>query len=90
MKVEEKILLNRYCLGRERPHITVKTETCRECALKPCLYVCPVENYKLEGTEVRFSCESCLECGACRLACGPGAVDWSYPLGGLGVCFRYG
>jgi ferredoxin like protein len=90
MSVQEKILLNLYRLGREKAHITVNMEICKQCELKPCLYVCPVENYKLEDGEVAFSCDACVECGACRLVCAAGAIEWSYPRGGLGVCFRYG
>ncbi len=90
MSVEAKILVTRYRLGRERAHIRVDLEICARCELKPCLYVCPVENYRLEDGELRFSCDACVECGACRVSCAKGALDWTYPTGGQGVCFRYG
>lgn len=90
MNIDEKIELIRYNIGREKPHITVDKEACKACEIKPCLYICPVENYKLEENEIQFSCDACVECGACRVACSEGAVQWSYPKGGFGVCFRYG
>ena len=90
MNIEEKTSLTRYRLSREKPHITVNREICRTCELKPCLYVCPVENYRLENDEIQFSCDACQECGACRVVCPAGAIEWSYPRGGFGVCFRYG
>jgi ferredoxin like protein len=36
-----------------------------------------------------FSHQTCLECGACRISCQNGALDWNYPKGGFGVCFRF-
>ena len=90
MNMDNKISMTCYRLGREKPHIKVDVEICRTCELKPCLYVCPVENYKLEDDEIQFSCDACVECGACRVACSAGAIQWSYPQGGFGVCFRFG
>ncbi|MDY6911458.1 MAG: ferredoxin family protein, partial [Chloroflexota bacterium] len=40
--------------------------------------------------EFVFSYDGCLECGACRISCAKGAVDWNYPRGGFGVSFEYG
>jgi len=90
MSVDEKVALNVYRLGRDGPHIKVDAEACKRCGPKECLYVCPVENYKLEESGIVFSSDACLECGACRVACRAGAVEWSYPGGGFGVVFRYG
>ena len=72
------------------PHIKIDKVLCKTCQNKPCLYVCPVKNYILEEEEIVFSWQGCLECGACRLACENKAVDWIYPRGGFGVCFRQG
>ena len=32
--------------------------------------------------------ENCLECGTCYVICEKKALDWTYPRGGYGVCFR--
>jgi len=89
MVVEDKISTIRFNADIE-PHIKVNTETCETCYEKPCLYVCPVQNYVLMDGKVVFSCAACMECGACRIACPKDAIEWNYPRGGYGVCFRYG
>ena len=50
----------------------------------------PVQNYTLEEERLVFSWQGCVECGACRIACTAGAIEWDYPRGGYGVCLRYG
>ena len=57
---------------------------------KPCLYICPVQNYVIVDDKLVFSWQGCVECGACRIACPHDAIEWEYPRGGFGVCFRYG
>jgi ferredoxin like protein len=39
---------------------------------------------------VIFSFEGCLECGSCRMICDRGAIDWTLPRGGFGVCYEFG
>ena len=73
MVVEDKISTVRFNSDIE-PHIKVTTETCETCYEKPCLYVCPVQNYVLMDGKVVFSC----------------AIEWNYPRGGYGACLRYG
>ena len=77
----------------DQPFITVKTEICRECEKKPCLYVCPSRVYNLEGDELIYNTDGCLELGMCTIVCdmiGKGAITWDYPRGGKGVVFRLG
>jgi ferredoxin like protein len=76
----------------KEPHISVDTEKCRECVEKPCVTVCPAENYQLSEDKktVILSWESCLECGSCALVCPLDAVKWCYPTGGFGVGYRLG
>jgi len=54
--------------------------------------VCPAGTYRWDEDEraIRVSFENCLECGACRLACPHANISWRYPMGGLGICYRYG
>ena len=93
LTVDEKLALDVFEVDKE-PFITVRTDICRSCELKPCLYVCPAQVYRLEKDgDLVYNIEGCLEMGACNIAChnlGRGAIDWKYPRGGLGVQFRYG
>lgn len=89
MAIEHKLSTTRFNVDVE-PHIEVDTKTCENCLEKPCLYVCPVQNYVLMDGKVVFSWQGCLECGACRIACTGEAIKWNYPRGGFGVCLRYG
>lgn len=90
MGLEDKLYLVRFNVDEERPHIRLKQELCHDCSQKACLVTCPVENYKWEREELVFSWQGCLECGACRITCPRGAIEWGYPRGGFGVSFRYG
>lgn len=67
-------------------------ERCRGCTGRECTVVCPAETYRWNAEDgrlvIRF--ENCLECGACRVVCPHANVSWRYPLGGRGICYRYG
>jgi ferredoxin like protein len=91
MIIEDRIAQIRYVLDAKTPHIIINNTICKNCSSKPCLYVCPVQNYRLdEEGRVTFSWEACVECGACRLVCEADAISWNYPRGGFGICYRYG
>jgi ferredoxin like protein len=91
MIIEDKLTCVRYVIDAQRPHILINKDMCRSCDLKPCVYVCPVENYRLdEEGAVTFTWEACVECGACRIVCNKGALSWNYPRGGFGVCYGHG
>jgi len=89
MTVEDKLYQTRFNVDTI-PHITVDFGLCDPCETKPCLYVCPAQNYQLDDDKMSFSWQGCLECGACRVACLRGAIEWNYPRGGFGVSLRYG
>jgi ferredoxin like protein len=89
MAIEDKLSKVRFNVDIE-PHIKVNTEICEICSEKPCLYVCPVQNYILRDGKLTFTWQGCVECGACRIACTGEAIKWSYPRGGFGVSLRYG
>jgi len=89
MEIEDKLSKVRFNIDINA-HIVIDLTRCKTCSDKPCLYSCPVKNYVLNEGEVVFSWQGCLECGACRITCPNGAIDWKYPRGGFGVCFRYG
>jgi len=89
MAIEDKLATIRFNIDVE-PHIRVNTGICETCQEKACLYICPVKNYTLAEDKLVFSWQGCVECGACRIACTAGAIEWAYPRGGFGVCLRYG
>jgi ferredoxin like protein len=89
MIIEDKLKRTRIIVDMV-PHITINLDICRDCAEKPCLYVCPVQNYEIKDGELTFDWQGCIECSACRIACPKGAISWDYPRGGFGVSLRYG
>ncbi|MFC1914402.1 ferredoxin family protein [Chloroflexota bacterium] len=89
MAIEDKLYQVRFNIDAI-PHIKVATDICESCSDKPCLYVCPVQNYTLQDGKLSFIWQGCVECGACRIVCPLGAIQWDYPRGGYGVHLRYG
>ena len=89
MRTESRLSTVNYQIDRER-HITLNADLCEQCAEKWCTFVCPAECFSLVEGKVEFAYDGCLECGACRQVCDKKAIDWKYPRGGYGVCFRYG
>jgi ferredoxin like protein len=86
--IADKLGLVRFIIDSE-PHIRINKDICAQCQDRLCVRVCPAECFTLEGKEIMFSHQTCLECGACRISCQNGALDWNYPKGGFGVCFRF-
>ncbi len=86
---EAKLGRTQFNVDAGNPHFTVDRERCRACRPKPCLWICPAENFKLdEGGELVVSWEGCIECGAVDVIChqmGNGGVRWNFPRGGYGV-----
>jgi ferredoxin like protein len=74
-----------------RPHISIKPGMERDPRLKRAVLACPAGLYSENAAgEVEFTIDGCLECGTCRLACSTEVLEWSYPVGGFGVQFRFG
>lgn len=90
--IDEKLSRTSFLRGPE-PHVVLDEKVCARCPIgRVCLRVCPAANFKFDerSGQTAVSWESCLECGACRLACTAGAVRWTLPRGGAGVCYRQG
>lgn len=75
-------------------HVVIAApDNCRQCRDKNCLLVCPSGVFEWDNIPahpVLVHYKQCFECGACRLACPAGAVEFSYPRGGYGVVFHHG
>ena len=92
LTLEDMLGLVKFNVAAEA-HLQIDKEKCRVCKERFCLHVCPVGNYtedEADPGEIVLSWEGCMECGTCRLACPHDAIDWNYPVGAKGVCFRHG
>lgn len=88
--LKAKLGLNVFKEDKER-HIEIKAGMEKDPRLKRAVYVCPAGLYSFnDNGEVEFTIDGCLECGTCRIACGPEVLEWKYPAGGSGVQFRFG
>ena len=87
--VEDKLSVNKYDIDRD-VHITIDESLCNECKTYDCVFACPAECYKQKEGHITFSYEGCLECGSCRIVCTHGAITWTLPRAGFGICYEYG
>ncbi|HOK06533.1 MAG TPA: 4Fe-4S dicluster domain-containing protein [Syntrophales bacterium] len=73
------------------PHIRIRPGKEGDPRLRPVVSLCPAGLWREEkpGT-FTVTVDGCLECGTCRILCGPDLIEWEYPEGGLGVQFRFG
>jgi ferredoxin like protein len=91
-RIEEKLYQNRYVVDAGKPHIKVREHDVPSESLKSLVTTCPAACYSLnEHGKVEIVADGCMECGTCRVVCGPtGEVEWNYPRGGYGVLFKFG
>jgi len=87
--IEDKLAVNKYDIDRE-VHISLHEDICKKCDTHYCLYVCPASCFKLMEEHITFSYKGCLECGSCQIVCDKGAVEWTLPRAGFGICYQYG
>ncbi|MGD8192425.1 ferredoxin family protein [Brevibacillus ginsengisoli] len=92
VNVEEKLGVNKFAVDEENPHITLKKDAVDMKEFKKLVIACPAGLYTInEDGSTRFDYAGCLECGTCRVLCGKTILDkWEFPVGTMGIEFRYG
>lgn len=91
VNVDQKLGLDKFYVDEENAHIVLKADPDRN-ELTKLILACPAGLYKVDekGT-VLFDYAGCLECGTCRVLCGNTILEkWEFPVGTLGVEFRWG
>jgi len=92
MSIPERLASNRYVTDEEESHIVVHQELAKSTGTgKRIIAVCPAHVYaeEADGT-ISVEYAACLECGTCLAVASPGALEWHYPRGGIGISFREG
>jgi ferredoxin like protein len=93
LRVEDKLGVNKYHTDETHAHIEVDKNYADETAVDQLMRVCPAGIYKKDPATGNLTLEylGCLECGTCRVLSGKKAVkNWNYPVGSLGVEYRFG
>ncbi len=91
--IDEKLGLVTYKADHEKPHIKIKDPSvCIGCKDKPCTKGCPANVYRWDEAQQKIivNYENCLECGAARVLCPYGNIDFQWPRGGFGVQYKLG
>ena len=65
LPLEQKLFLVGFRPDAESHLRIIDQEKCRQCEMKPCTYICPVNTYRWENDRITVFFEGCLECGAC-------------------------
>ncbi|BAE82734.1 ferredoxin-like protein FixX [Desulfitobacterium sp. LBE] len=91
VNVDEKLGLDKFYVDEENAHIVLKKDIDRKEYHKLML-ACPAGLYKQDDKgEIHFDYAGCLECGTCRVLCGTTLLEkWEFPVGTLGIEFRWG
>ncbi len=88
--LKAKLGINVFKPGHQ-PHIRIKPGAETDERLRKVVAVCPAGLYSIdEEGKVVLDIDGCLECGTCRIACGPELLEWYYPEAATGVQFRCG
>jgi Ferredoxin-like protein len=94
MQLEDKIVLINFNPDNDFQHVAVQDqEQCNKCIEKHCLTICPSGVFKWDyqpDSPIMVYYKQCIECGACRLACQFDNIQFTYPVGGMGVTYREG
>jgi ferredoxin like protein len=92
--IDAKVRLLEFSPDDDWQHVVITDPgRCQDCRYKPCLNICPSGVFRRTGRPaepVAVLYRQCIECGACRLACGEENISFAYPQGGHGVVFHQG
>lgn len=90
--VTQRLAGNVYEVDEGNSHIHVNQEIAKATGTgKMLVRVCPAHVYSEEpdGT-IAVEYAACLECGTCLAVAAPGALNWHYPEGTMGIIYREG
>jgi len=88
--LKAKLGINVFKPGHQ-PHIRIKPGVEMDARLRKAVAVCPAGLYSVdEEGKVVLDIDGCLECGTCRIACGPELLEWYYPEAAIGFLFLCG
>ncbi|WP_019849642.1 4Fe-4S dicluster domain-containing protein [Desulfitobacterium sp. PCE1] len=92
VNVDQKLGVNKFHVDEENAHIVLKQGDMDRVEYRKLVLACPAGLYTInESGNIQFDYAGCLECGTCRVLCGKTLLEkWEFPLGTLGVEFRYG
>jgi len=91
VNVDAKLSINKFYVDEENAHIVLK-DVVDDAEFDKLVLACPAALYKRdENGEKQFDYAGCLECGTCRILCGTTILEkWEYPVGTLGIEYRFG
>ncbi len=91
VNVDAKLSVDKFYVDEGNAHIELIDNPSRE-EFDKLVLACPAALYKYgENGETLFDYAGCLECGTCRLICGDTILKkWEYPVGTMGVEYRWG
>ncbi|SHN57167.1 ferredoxin family protein [Desulfitobacterium chlororespirans] len=91
VNVDAKLGLDKFYVDEENAHIVLKKDIDSKEYHKLML-ACPAGLYKQDDKGgIHFDYAGCLECGTCRVLCGTTLLEkWEFPVGTLGIEFRWG
>lgn len=91
LNVDEKLGLNKFYVDEENAHIVLKANPDKN-EFQKLVIACPAGLYKMDDKgAIQFDYAGCVECGTCRVLCGSTILEkWEFPVGTLGVEFRWG
>lgn len=91
VNVDVKLGVNKFFVDEENAHIEL-VDNPSPADFRLLELACPAGLYKRdEKGQYHFDYAGCLECGTCRILANKTVLKkWEYPVGTLGVEFRFG
>ncbi|MEO3990945.1 ferredoxin family protein [Pseudocitrobacter cyperus] len=91
VNVDIKLGVNKFYIDEGNPHI-ILNEKINPDLFKQLMMACPAGLYRRDDKgQFLFDYAGCLECGTCRVLCGESILSkWEYPVGSMGVEYRFG